>query len=195
MPYGAVQDRETKLTADAVRINGAADLTAADKSALLGIESSDASGLTALDTTIQGDTTLEEARTDCKKIVSGYHVYALFDPQVHLVIAADAISGANTKVSALATQLQQKLDGNTNPAVKAALADLAKHVAGSESAVTGVSSSVLALTPSGYPGNKPTLQTAQKSLTTARADLKQARTDIDTIRDALKTVATPSPAA
>lgn len=191
----AVQNRETALTNDASRINGAANLTSSDKTALLSVQSNDASGLTALDATIQADTTWQQAHSDCEKIVDDYHVYVLFKPQVHIVIAADTVSSVDSEISSLATQLQQKLGSNTNPTVQAALADLTKQAAGAQSAVSGVSAAVLALTPSGYPANKTTLQSGFSSISTARGDLEQARADIEMIRNALEGSATPSPSA
>jgi hypothetical protein len=168
-------------------------LNSGDKSALLATESSDASGLTALDATIQADTTFAQAKTDCEKIVNEYRVFVVFEPQVHLVIAADQIGAASTKIASLASQLQQKLGSNTNPVVQAALADLQKQVGAAQTSVTGLSATVLAQTPSGYPGNKSTFSSALASIKSAKSDLEQARADIETIKNAIKPSASPSP--
>jgi hypothetical protein len=191
----AVQKRETALSSDASKINAATGLTSSDKSALLATESSDASGLTALDATIQADTTSSQAKADCEKIVTDYRVYVVFEPQVHLVIAADTVTSAATKISGLASELQQKLGSNPNPAVQAALADLQKQVAAAQTSVNGVSATVLAQTPSGYPGNKSVFTSARASVQSAVSDLKQARSDVETIKDAIKnsSSATPTP--
>jgi len=191
----AVQKRETALGNDATKINAATGLTSSDKSALLATESSDASGLTALDATIQADTTFSQAKTDCEKIVTQYRVFVVFEPQVHLVIAADTVGSAATKITSLASELQQKLGSNQNPAVQAALADLQKQVAAAQASVSGLSATVLAQTPSGYPGNKSVFTSALASVQSAVSDLKQARSDIDTIKDALQpsSGATPTP--
>ena len=190
----AVQKRESALSGDASHINSATDLSSGDKSALLGTESSDASGLTALDATIQADTTFSQAKTDCEKIVTDYRVYVVFEPQVHLVIAADRVGSVATKITALASELQQKLGSNTNPTVQAALADLQKQVAAAQTSVSGVSATVLAQTPSGYPGNKSVLTSALASVQSAIKDLKQARSDVETIKDAIHPSASASPA-
>jgi hypothetical protein len=190
----AVQKRESTLTGDASHINSATDLSSSDKSALLGTQSSDASGLTSLDATIQADTTFSQAKTDCEKIVTDYRVYVVFGPQVHLVIAADKVGSLATKITTLASELQQKLGSNTNPTVQAALADLQKQVAAAQASVSGVSATVLAQTPSGYPGNKSVFTSALASVQSAIKDLKQARSDVETIRDAIHPSASASPA-
>jgi hypothetical protein len=182
----AVQKRETALTADVSHINAATGLTSGDKSALLATESSDASGLTALDATIQSDTTLAQAKADCQKIVTQYRVYVVFEPQVHLVIAADQIGAVSAKISTLAGELQQKLGSNPNPTVQAALTDLQKQVSSAQSAVNGLSATLLAQTPAGYPGTTTTFKSALSSIKSARSDLEQARSDVETIKNALQ---------
>ena len=186
----AVQKRLTTLTGDVGKINGAGDLSGSDKSSLLSIASSDSSGLTALDATIQADTTVLQARSDCKKIVDDYRVYVLFEPQMHFVIAADRITAAVTKISGLESQLQTAINGISDPtqkaAAQAALTDLESKLTATQAAISGITAQVLALTPSGYPGNIGTLQSAKSAAQSAKSDLQAGRADVTTIRDALK---------
>jgi hypothetical protein len=181
----AVSNREGELSLDVSRISAITSLTPSDKSALLAIESSDASGLTSLNATIQSDSTELATLSDCAKIVTGYYVYVLYDPQLFLVGAADTITAIDGNAASFEKELQTELSGNTNPTVQSALADLSKQVAAAGSSASGVSAKVLSLTPSGYSSEVSVLQSAYASLLSARADLQQASADLTTIRTAL----------
>src|ERR1019366_8299375 len=63
--------------------------TSGDKATLLSQLSADASGLQTLLGTIDADTTVAKALADTETIVTGYRVFLLEQPKVHLVIAAD----------------------------------------------------------------------------------------------------------
>ena len=77
----AISNRETALQQMTTDINNSADITSSDKSTLLGQIQADESGLTALNATIQADTTAQQAWTDAQTIVTGYRVYLLEAPK------------------------------------------------------------------------------------------------------------------
>ena len=186
----AISDRETTLQQLTTDVNDSADITAADKSTLLGQIQSDETGLDRLNTTIQNDTSVKQAWTDAQTIVTGYRVYLLETPKVHLVIAADTEGAVESDISSVMPALQTAITDSTASAADKAKAqtaynDCSSQLAAAESASSGIVSEVIDLLPSGYPGNQPTLVSARQSAETARQELGTCRTDINTIRTAL----------
>ena len=201
----AVKTRVSALQADITKLNADNNLSSSDKSSLLATANSDISGLQALDATIQADTTVQQARSDCQKIVNDYRVFALFAPQLHLTVTTDRLSAAVTKIQGTTAKLTTLVGKISDPAqqatAQAALADLNSKLAAAQSSLSGLSG-VLSLNPSGYPGNKSSLQTMRSSLEAIRQDLKAVRTDVQTIKTAVQAShpskgasPTPSPTA
>jgi hypothetical protein len=182
----AVQKRLGTLAADDTFVKQSAALTSADQATLEGQIGADQTGLTALEQTINGDTTLVQAHADCELIVTGYRVYLLQDPKIHEVIAADGIEKVDVTLNTLAPELQSLINNSSvSAAVKAQaqtdLNDLINKVAASHTSISGVRSSVIMLTPAGYPGNKVDLTSARSNIKTARSDLSGARADVNKI--------------
>ena len=61
------------------------------------------------------------------------------------------------------------------------LNDVTSKVDASHTSISGVTASVINLTPAGYPGNKVDLQSARQNIKTARTDLAGARADVNHI--------------
>ncbi|MGA9114155.1 MAG: hypothetical protein WB802_10225 [Candidatus Dormiibacterota bacterium] len=186
----AISNRETRLQQLTADVNDSADITAGDKSTLLGQLQSDETGLDSLNTTIQNDTSVKQAWEDAQTIVTGYRVYLLETPKVHLVIAANTEATVESEISSVMPALQIAINDSTASAAgkqraQTAFNDCASRLAAAQSASSGVVSEVIDLLPSGYPGNQPTLVSARQSVVTARQDLGTCRTDINTIRSAL----------
>lgn len=186
----AISQRETALQKMASDLNGNSHVSASDRATLLAQIQADESGLTALNATIQADTTAKQARSDALTIVTGYRVYVLEGPKVHLVIAADTEGAAETKLQSVMPAIQTAIDKSTAPPDKradaqAAFNDITSHLAQAVNASSSIASSVIGLEPSGYPSNKSTLTSARGSAETARQDLEQCRHDLSTIREDL----------
>jgi hypothetical protein len=181
-----VQRRLAVLSADDTFVETSVALTSGDQSTLEGQISADKSGLTALDATIQGDTTYAKVFADCGLIVTDYRVYVMEDPKIHEVIASDGIGKVDSAFQTVIPELQNLINVTTvSPSDKAqAQADLNSltgKVTASRSSISGVSSSVINLVPAGWPGDLTTEQNAWKSITTAGTDLSGARADVTNI--------------
>jgi hypothetical protein len=186
----AISHRLTFLGGLQGRVNAATVLTAEHRTALLGIVVNDQSGLAALKTKIENDTTASELRADCQAIVTDYRVYVLAGPQVHLTIAADRVDYVDDRIQSLYGKLRSALQHCTaSPtecqAANQAFTDLQAKVSQSNQAVAGVASQVLALKPSGWPGIESTLDAARTAVETAHDALQGAWQDIKVIRQAL----------
>jgi hypothetical protein len=182
----AVQRRLGVLHTDNTFVQQSSALSSADRATLRGQISADEQGLTALDATIQSDTTLAQAHADCERIVAGFRVYVLEDPKIHEVIAADGVGRVNGSLQTLIPELQSLIDASTVPpadqaAARNKLNDLISKVDASRTSISGVSASVINLTPAGWPGNQVDLQSARQNIKTARTDLSGARADVNHI--------------
>lgn len=179
----AVQRRLGTLGADGTFVKQSAALSSADRATLEGQIGTDEQGLTALDQVIQADSTFAQAHADCERIVTAFRVYLLEDPKIHEVIAADGVTTVDSSLQTLIPELQSLINASTVSAtVKAAaqhdLNDLTSKVAASHTSISGVTSSVINLTPAGWPGNQVDLHSARQNIETARTDLSGARADV-----------------
>jgi hypothetical protein len=186
----AIQRRLNEIDRLTALVSGATHLSESNRSTLLSKLTSDRSGLQALDTKIQGDTDATTLRSDLQSIVTAYRIYVLVAPQVHLVVAADRVAAFVAIGNSIAGQIQTKIDaakgkGKDIKTAQAMLDDMRKQLADATTAIAGVASNVIALTPSGYPGNRTVLLAARSSILTARAHLAKARADAHTALDAL----------
>jgi hypothetical protein len=190
----AATDIARRLASLSVAINDVTNSTAisaADKTTLLATLNADVTGLTALGTTIAGDTTVQQAVTDFKTIFTGFRVYALALPQVHFAAAADTITmsvlpkltDAQSKLAALLAGVDS---GKDTPAVQALMTDLGNQITAITSETSGLSATVLAYTPAEYDANHALLSPARASLAISRNDSRTARNDIATVVADLK---------
>jgi hypothetical protein len=182
----AVQRRLGTLGTDDTFVKQSSALTSADQSTLESQIGADEAGLTALDKTIQADTTFAQAHSDCERIVTGYRVYVMEDPKIHEVIAADGVSNVNTTFTTLIPELQSLINASSvsstiKAQAQADLNDLTSKVDASHTSISGVTASVINLTAAGWPGNQVDLKSAHSNITTARNDLAGARTDVSHI--------------
>ena len=178
----AIAAREATLTEDRGLAGSAAHLTDGDRTALEGLIADTQEGLAQLRQTIDGDTEISQAVADVDSIVTSYRVYALVDPKIHLVLAADRGAAAVAGFAPLMASLQAAV--GTSPGLTAArglLSRLQHEVAAAAEVISQIPGQVLPLTPAGYPANRSTLVAAAGSLATARADLGQAATDARTV--------------
>ena len=181
----AIQARLNELDRLSALVSDAKHLTDTDRSALTSKLSSDRTGLQSLDSKIQADTDATTLRSDLESIVTAYRIYVLVAPQVHIAIAADRVSAFIALGNTIAAKIQSKIDaakasGKNVAAAQAALNDMKRQLQRAASAISGVADEVIALTPSGYPGNRTTLESDRDKVLAARAHLLVARTDAHT---------------
>jgi hypothetical protein len=187
----AISLRLSALTTAISAVNNNVWLTSSDKSTLLNTLDGDQSNLTALAPKIQADTTIPQARTDAQSIVLTYRVFALAIPQVRLSAATDdIIGGALVRLGDAKNRLSGLLSGvdssKDTPAVQALMSDLANRIQTVTTATSGLSASILALTPAEYDANYTLLSAPRQTLVTSGYNLGEARNDIETVVGDLK---------
>ena len=183
----AVDDRESALGELAGDVTSSVDITTDDRATLLGQIHSDETGLDALLVTIDNDTTVAQALADTATIVTGYRVYVLETPKVHLVIAADTEGSVESVIDSALPAIQAAINASTSPnkaAAQAAFNDCSTQLAAAQSASGGIVAAVINLQPSSYPGSQSTLTSEAQLAQTARKDLLDCSTDLkDILKD------------
>jgi hypothetical protein len=186
-----IDERLGKLHSAIGKETSAKGVSSSDRATLLGRLNSDVSGLSALETKIAGDTTLAAATADYKTIFTVFRVDAVALPQTRIVSLADrAISTAIPRLTKVESKLSALLSGKdaskSTPALQADLTDMSAKIAAATSALNGVSSEALAVTPSEFNSNHSVFASARASAKTARTDLKTAVADAKAVRSAIK---------
>ncbi len=179
-----INRRFPTLTVLATRVTGATALTAADRSALTNELAGTRAGLVALKSTIDGDTTVAQLRTDLPRIARDYRVYLLVAPQVHLAIGADAESAAITRLQTVAGKLADaislaKANGKDVTAAQADLDAMNGQVAAAATKVSPIVAGLLPLTPAQWNAGtaRPILVADRAAEVSARTMLVAARAD------------------
>lgn len=178
--------RIASLTNVITRLNETKKLSDSEKQALISQVQAEISSLTSLKIKIDGETDLATLRTQVQLIVQSYRTYVLYMPKIHIIVAADKVISVADQITALTGRLQGRIDeaqakGEDVVAMTAALTDLQAKVSDAKLQAEAAKTEVTSLTPTGYPGNKTTLQSARTKLKTAAADLRTARQDIQII--------------
>lgn len=187
----SISKRTDALNSGIARAKAAQGLPDDDRATIVGILSSDVSGLSDLGATIAADTDAKTAAADSRKIFTQFRVFAVALPQSRIAGAADRLTGtAIPKLTAEEKRLAEDLAGKhaskSTPALVAKLVDMRKNIAAASAALSGVADSALAVTPADYNSNHSVLTPLRASVATAAKDLKQARADGAAVRKALR---------
>jgi chromosome segregation ATPase len=187
-------DRRVKsLTELIAKINGLKKLFAEDKSELSSKLQEQIDSLNALKVKIDADTDLATLKTDTKSIRESYRIYALFLPEIRILIAADSMNTTADRLNALADKLQALITtsgatGDNLTGMQNSLADMRAKVKDAKDLYQSIEAEILALTPQGYPGNRTTLMDAREKLKTGAKDLRAARDDAKEIIKVLRSL-------
>jgi hypothetical protein len=169
--------RVSTLSTLSRKVAAAKTLAVADKVTLVAELSSTSSAMAALQAKAPNEPTLATTRTDLGTMVLDYHVLSFIDPQVLAVIAADAdLAKANQLLSqeaAIRAAINAAGDAHENVAREKVLMEtFTMRLSALQAAVTGLSTTLLALQPSSVPASLSTLSAA--ALSESRADLDAA---------------------
>jgi hypothetical protein len=186
-----INRRLTQLGGLNTLINSATRISAADKSTLTTQVNGEISGLTNLESQLNGETTLAAAITDAQSIYTEYRVYALITPKVHLIKVADDQQVNEANLATLATKLQSRLttaqsNGKNVTALEATLVDLNNQVKIAQGISSTIETAVIGLQPSDYDSNHTVLSGDAAQLKTAQTANQAAFNDAKTIVQGVK---------
>ncbi len=174
------------------QLNNSAKLSTTDKATLTTAVQSEITGLTTLRAKIEADTDIATLRTDVQSIVKDYRVYAFLMPQVSIMVVADTIiSNADKLNETLTNKILPRIQeaqgkGVDVTAANTALTDIQAKLADAKLQAQKAQTTVVSLTPAGYPANKTSLTAARAALMVARKDLVAVHNDVATITATLK---------
>ena len=134
------------------RIDRCRHLTDAHQATLAGYVDNATSGLTALRTKVQGETTIPAIRADAQSMVQDYRVFILRGPQVHGTCTADNETAAVARLREVAEKLaagvaKAKQDGADTGGAEADLAAMDRELDAAEAALSGQVDKLLAIQP------------------------------------------------
>ena len=180
--------RTTDLGTLTAKVTASTTLTTGDRSTLASDLADESSGIAALTAKAPGDTSCAEVGADSRTMVLSYRVYAVMTPQTDLVIVADRATSLARTLVADEPALQAAITaaaaaGRSVTVAEAAYADYTTRVQAATAALAGLSATLLAQDPAGYPANYSVFKSADTAEASARADLKVADTDLHEIVD------------
>ncbi|MGP8163121.1 MAG: hypothetical protein ACLQAN_04990 [Acidimicrobiales bacterium] len=174
--------RQTQLSTLTTDVSSSKTLTASDAAALSSSLSTETSNIGALVTKVPTDTTVAELRVDAQAMFRDNRVFDVMTPQVHLTIAADSVNANAGTILADGLTITAALAARTSDKgyarVEALFTSLTAKATDAQSALTSVSSDVLAQTPAGWPGNAHVFVQAKVEILRARIDLAYARAEL-----------------
>ncbi len=186
-----IDRRIAALNRVATRVNAMKRISAEQKATLLSQIQIATSNLNALKVKIDADTDPATLKADKQSIVTSYRVFLLLIPKVEIMAHADISLQLASQMAADNATIQAKIDaaktgGKDVSALTALLTDRTAKITDAQAKAQSAIDSVAALTPEGYPANKPTLLAGRDTLKTVREDLKAAYQDLVKINADLK---------
>ncbi len=181
-----ISDRVNALNAAIAKLNGAKDLgtSGAGLASYLG---ADTTPLQQLNTTVQGDPTVQQAAHDFGTIFTSYRVYALVLPASRIAAGADrATTTAIPNLTADATKAQARVTPANQAALQPLISDLNSQIGAATNATNGLASTVLAFTPAQWNADNALLGASRASIGAASGALEKGRADLKQIVQDLK---------
>lgn len=187
---GLLKARVVRIERLTAEVGTARYVTASDKAALETDLSNELSGMQSLEQQVPGDATCADLVANAGTMVFTYRVYYVMSPQTELVVVADTETGIASGIVRWEPGIQaaityEAVHGKDVAKAQQALDDLKVQLTDALGTLDGVSSTVLAQTPSGYPGNHAVFVAARNRCADAFSDLAHARADLGTILSVL----------
>ncbi|HWF14924.1 MAG TPA: hypothetical protein VG244_01945 [Acidimicrobiales bacterium] len=181
-----VTKRVNALNAAIAKVNAATGL-GSGQATLASLLGADIAPLQQLNTKIQGDTTVQQARADYGTIFSGYRVYLLVLPAARIAGDADRITNTVLpRLTSAASKAQARENANNAAQLQPLLTDLNAQISAAANATNGLAGTVLGYTPTELNGNHELLSPARSDDQTANAAIKKGRQDVAEIVQVLR---------
>jgi hypothetical protein len=158
--------------------NRAHNLPAVQRDALLQILRRDADGIAKFRTRLANETDPVAARADVVAIHERFVVGQLVSPQVTLTVRASTLSATADRYVMLADAINSVVSAKEDDAdttrAENLLADMQKEIATAKGLLDPLPAQLIALDPSGYPGNRKVLDAARRAEDDAQHRLTQS---------------------
>ncbi len=181
-----ITKRINALNAAIAKVNAAKGL-GSGQATLASYLGADVAPLQQLNTKIQGDTTVQQARADFGTIFSGYRVYLLVLPAARIAGDADRITTTVLpRLTSAASKAQAHENANNQAQLEPLITDLNAQISAAANATNGLAGTVLGYTPAELNGNHELLSPAKSDDQTANAAIKKGRQDVAQIVQVLR---------
>lgn len=186
-----ISARITALNDLNTRVQALKNVSTAEKTSIASQVQTNITGLTALQTQIDADTTAAAARTDAATIFTSFRIYALVVPQGWILASADRVTTITGLMTSLAANIETRITadqsaGKNVSALTAALTDMQTKITDANTQSASAQAGVLALVPD--QGDKTKAASNHVALVAARSDIKVATTDITAARKDVTTL-------
>lgn len=191
-----IDQRITALNALLARVSANTRIIDSDKAAFSTDIQTTINNLQSLKAKIQADTDAATALTDAKSIVSSYHVYAIYEPKIRLLVVVDNLQSVTNRLTQLMPQLTNLTSSSSAANVQTALtdmntklSDMTTKLANDKTTLNSVSVTEDIATA------EKTFASIRQDLATVRADLAAIRSDLATLKKGLNLhkLVTPTP--
>ncbi len=190
----AINERIASLQLLIARANARQHLTSDQRAAVVNSANTAITGLKALQTQLDGETVIANARTDVKNIYVQFRIYAVQIPSDYAQIWMDDLSYLQQAFTAKEPTIQQDIQKAGSPGNTTALYnDLVAQLTTAGTNISNGQALIPSLTPANYPATDQTLKTLKTDIQTAHAAMLTARTDLKQIIAALKAVSGATP--
>jgi hypothetical protein len=181
-----ITNRVNALNAAIAKVNAATGL-GSGQATLASYLGADIAPLQQLNTKIQGDQTVQQARADFATIFSGYRVYLLVLPAARIAGDADRITTTVLpRLTSDASKAQARENANNQAQLQPLITDLNAQISAAGGATNGLAGTVLGYTPAEWNGNHELLSPAKSDDQTANAAIKKGRQDVVQIVQVLR---------
>jgi len=186
-----VAARITALNDLNTRVQALKNVSNDEKTSIASAVQTNITGLTALQSTIDADTTAATARADAATIFTSFRIYALVLPQGWILASADRVTTITGLMTSLAANIQTRITadqsaGKNVTALTAAFADMQAKITDANTQSASAQSGVSALAPD--QGDKTKAASNHAALVAARGNIKIATTDIVAARKDVTTL-------
>jgi hypothetical protein len=175
------------------RISADNRLTSDEKNSLTSDVQNSINGLNQLKAKIDGDTTVQDVRSDSQQIFTNYRIYEVYEPKVRLLIAIDNLQALSTRMATIFGKLQNLLNnlqsqGKNVTDLQNLLNDANSRLSSINTTLSSDKTTVLGINTSTTNPQAMFVQVRQDLAQNVRAQFAQIRHDIGQMRDDFKAI-------
>lgn len=180
-----ITNRINSLNDSISKIEAIKNISTTNKATIASTTQNEIDSMNALKTKIESDTSTTTLKDDLKSITVDYRVYALIEPQIRILSAADRINQIISLMNTMETKLQARIStlqssGVDTSSLVSIMSDITTKIADSETQAAAAITKTSSLTPD--QGNTATATANSAAIKGAKADIRVGNSDLQTAR-------------
>ena len=178
--------RVQEITRLSTHVTSSQTLSSSDRAALNALLATDLAGLTNLEMSSSSDSSLSQIRADSAAMVLSFHVYALVQPIVGIVLRLDSSRASAARIAALIPSIKTTIVASAASSGRLThanqlLTTVSMLAAAINNSTYGLGSTLLSLTPNSVPGSLAVVRGATTTAATAEHEVRVAYSTIGRI--------------